>query len=95
MVLPFGVVQLPPPIDGVVNAGKDIAGSIGGAVDAVQGGIEGVTGAAEGLVGTAKGALRQSVGFLGQAFESLKACNPFADLKYPTCCNNFWRHNTN
>ena len=78
-----GSPQLPPPIDGVVNAGKDIAGSIGGAVDAVQGGIEGVTGAAEGLVGTAKGAFETVSGIPGQAFESLKACNPFADLNTP------------
>ena len=42
-----------------------------------------MTGAAEGLVGTAKGAFETVSGIPGQAFESLKACNPFADLNTP------------
>jgi len=67
---------LPEPLGGLVDAGKDVAGSITGAVGAV-------TGAAQGLVGTAKGAFDAVSGIPGQALAQLEACNPFAELNTP------------
>ena len=46
--------NLPEPIGGLVDAGKNVAGSITGAVGAVTGAVDSVTGAAQGLAGSAK-----------------------------------------
>lgn len=74
---------LPEPLGGLVDAGKDVAGSITGAVGAVTGAVDSVTGAAQDLVGTAKGAFDVVSGIPGQALAQLEACNPFAELNTP------------
>jgi len=68
--------NLPEPIGGLMDAGKNVLDSVTGAVDSV-------TGAAEGLVGTAKNAFDTVSGIPGQALAQLEACNPFAELNSP------------
>jgi len=86
--------NLPEPIGGLMDAGKNVLDSVTGAVDsvtgavdsvtgAVTGAVDSITGAADGLVGTAKNAFDTVSGIPGQALAQLEACNPFAELNSP------------